>query len=609
MPRDGSGVYTRPPGTDAVADTTIESAKYNTNVADVEADLNAPRPIVAGGTAATSADNALTSLSAEKAKQVVSNWDTAPWRAGSFYAATSAAGVAPVAGHAFAGIAYYANSSDLVLQATDLTNPGSPTQYVRTQTAGVWNAWIAAGGSSVAPGLALVGDYTFDTTVTFPPGSGQVRFNNATQNSTTELFFSHLTATGIDVTTALPLTILNGSEITIRDKATPTKYKIFTATAATVLSSGDFRVTATFKSGGTDLTASPVQASTTGQAVRYDIAQTLTSAQKALARANIDALKKNYILNGAMQISQENGVTAGTANGYYAADQWSLSNGSSGTLSVAQVASPTPAGSPNRLRGTVTVADAAVAATDFVVLRQAIEGLRVADLRSGSAAAKTITIQFGVKAPAGTYSVILQNSTPRAYVAEYVIAAGEANTDVVKSVTIQLDTTGTWATDNTIGLLLYWGLMCGTTYQTPAGTWVAGNFLGSSNQFNFMGTINNVFELFDVGLYEGAVAPSFQVPDYASELALCRRYYSLPEFGVQNGSVAASANYGGSAPYPVPMRATPTVAFKVAITAPANATGTYIFASITANSTFIYLAALGAGSFQYYIQFSANARM
>ena len=65
MPRDGAtGIDTTPPGTAGVPDTTIESAKYNANVADVAADLNAARPIVAGGTGATSAAGALTALGA-----------------------------------------------------------------------------------------------------------------------------------------------------------------------------------------------------------------------------------------------------------------------------------------------------------------------------------------------------------------------------------------------------------------------------------------------------------------------------------------------------------------------------------------------------------------
>jgi hypothetical protein len=48
-------MYTYPPGTPGIPDTTIESAKYNGYIADVQQDLNLPRPIVAGGTGANSA--------------------------------------------------------------------------------------------------------------------------------------------------------------------------------------------------------------------------------------------------------------------------------------------------------------------------------------------------------------------------------------------------------------------------------------------------------------------------------------------------------------------------------------------------------------------------
>jgi hypothetical protein len=64
MPRNGSGVYTLPPGTEGIPDTTIESGKYNSFVGDVQTDFNAPRPIVAGGTGAASAAGALTALGA-----------------------------------------------------------------------------------------------------------------------------------------------------------------------------------------------------------------------------------------------------------------------------------------------------------------------------------------------------------------------------------------------------------------------------------------------------------------------------------------------------------------------------------------------------------------
>src|SRR4029077_21032044 len=56
------------------------------------------------------------------------------------------------------------------------------------------------------------------------------------------------------------------------------------------------------------------------QVVRYDVAQSLTSTQQAQARANIGSLKKNYIINGAMMVSQENGATTGTVSGYFPVD-------------------------------------------------------------------------------------------------------------------------------------------------------------------------------------------------------------------------------------------------------------------------------------------------
>ena len=57
MPRVAD-IYSRPAGIDAIPNQTIESVDYNINVADVEADLNLPRPIVAGGTGASTASGA-----------------------------------------------------------------------------------------------------------------------------------------------------------------------------------------------------------------------------------------------------------------------------------------------------------------------------------------------------------------------------------------------------------------------------------------------------------------------------------------------------------------------------------------------------------------------
>jgi hypothetical protein len=363
---------------------------------------------------------------------------------------------------------------------------------------------------------------------------------------------------------------------------------------------------------GDNDTSVATTAFTAARGVRNDILQTLTAAEKSRARANIDVLKKNYMINGAMMVSQENGSTAGTVIDYYPVDQFRLNDGNSGARTVAQVASRTPGGSPNRVRITVTTADAAVAAGDYSQFVTAIEGYRTADLNFGSAAAKTIILQFGVKAPAGTYCVGIRNhAINRTYIGEYVISAGEANIDVIKSVTIPGDQTGTWTVDNTRGLYIDWCLMVGTTSQTPAGVWTAGNFLGSANQFNFMGTAGNVFELFDVGLYEGSVAPTFQVPDYASELQTCQRYYEPIQFPNGLGQLFASwlltsTFYYHYWQFHVAKRAVPTFGLGASATW-TNAPTVYpTFDGVMFNNgtTFFYLS--GAGNT---IAAAANARL
>ena len=62
MSRSIGGVYSLPPGSAAVDNTIIDPVIYNALLSDLEADLNIPRPIVAGGTGAASADGALTAL-------------------------------------------------------------------------------------------------------------------------------------------------------------------------------------------------------------------------------------------------------------------------------------------------------------------------------------------------------------------------------------------------------------------------------------------------------------------------------------------------------------------------------------------------------------------
>ena len=143
MPRNGSGIYAQP-FDDVDADTTIESAVYNGFTHDVETDLNQPRPIIAGGTGASSADQALDNLGAEKASQVVTNYDSHVWITGSFE--SNAATGSPVAGRAYLGkVVVNADSNYIVVEAHDITDTTTPGRvYIREKRAGVWSAWALA---------------------------------------------------------------------------------------------------------------------------------------------------------------------------------------------------------------------------------------------------------------------------------------------------------------------------------------------------------------------------------------------------------------------------------------------------------------------------------
>lgn len=288
---------------------------------------------------------------------------------------------------------------------------------------------------------------------------------------------------------------------------------------------------------GNDPTFAATIANALGLRLRIDAAQALSSAQKVQALTNLGANElwrpSNRIINGCMRWSQ----VYGTANidhttvSIYNLDQWmtNLSTTPGGTMRVNQIASPTPGGSPNRMRLTAQVADASIAAGDYYSFRQPIEGQMIADARFGSAAAKQLIFRFGVKSSlAGTFGLFALNSAVnRTWLGSFTIAAGEINTDVVKSVLIPGDVTGTWATDTTLGLWIGFSIAGGSTVQGVAG-WQAGNFRAIAGQTNFMGTAAATLEFFDVALYVDhlglGIVPPYVLPDFHQEEHRIFRY-------------------------------------------------------------------------------------
>ena len=270
--------------------------------------------------------------------------------------------------------------------------------------------------------------------------------------------------------------------------------------------------------------------------VRYDAAQALTAAQQLQARSNIaaapfDAMAYGGLqINGGFQVSQELGTTGRTTSGYIC-DGWQL--GMAGTMAATafQNANPSLPGFSHWLAMTITGVQASLGTGDYCQIFQPIEGYRTSRLAWGTANAQPITIGFWTAhTPAGLYTGSIRNkATNRAYAFTYthaIAASWQYNT-----VTIPGDTTGTWATDNTIGLYLTFVMAAGSSFTAPsANTWLAGNYAAAPGQINGVATMSNGFCLTGVSVHPGSQAPSaaqsaFIARPFDQELQTCKRYY------------------------------------------------------------------------------------
>jgi hypothetical protein len=157
MSRDGTGTYNLP-FPPVVSGTPISSTVYNGFTNDIAQDLNTARPILYGGTGASSADGALAAMGGQKAGQVVTNYDSMVWIAGSFYSAAGATS-APTA-NAASGIVYMADSSNIVVEARDQV---TGILYLRRKVAGVWGAWSFDNVLQVAGRQTTTGGFRFTT--------------------------------------------------------------------------------------------------------------------------------------------------------------------------------------------------------------------------------------------------------------------------------------------------------------------------------------------------------------------------------------------------------------------------------------------------------------
>ena len=285
---------------------------------------------------------------------------------------------------------------------------------------------------------------------------------------------------------------------------------------------------------------------------------------------------KNRIINGDMRIDQRNAgsaVTINTTAKTYIVDRWHANGQSSDGVFTVQQSTTAPTGFTNSLLTTVTTEEGYIGPDQYYLLCQRIEGYNVADLGFGSATAKTVTLSFWVRSSlTGTFSGSLENSAEnRSYPYTYSISA--ADTWEQKTITISGDTSGTWVTNNGIGLFVWFDLGCGSNKRGTAGSWTGSNLYGATGATSLIGTNGATFYITGVQLEAGTVATPFERRSYGQELSLCQRYYWKTYL---NNTVAGSVSQPGAFmitvpftgnsvrlthPFKVQMRAAPTFTF------------------------------------------------
>jgi hypothetical protein len=282
---------------------------------------------------------------------------------------------------------------------------------------------------------------------------------------------------------------------------------------------------------------------------------------------------KNRLINGDMRIDQRNNGASVTLTGgnTYPVDRFvGQNNNSNSAVVTSQQSTTVPTGFKNSVVATVTTGGA-VAASDRTFLAQFIEGYNIADLGFGTASASTVTLSFWVRSSVtGTFGGSLSNSAVnRAYPFTYTISA--ANTWEQKSVTVAGDTSGTWLTDNGVGLRVYFALGVGTDRQGTAGVWGSADYRSATGATNIVTTTGATFYITGVQLEKGSTATSFDYRPYGTELMLCERYYQViqntgagtglaPQDGgfIQLAAFDTTSAYGGIV-FQQTMRASPTI--------------------------------------------------
>ena len=290
------------------------------------------------------------------------------------------------------------------------------------------------------------------------------------------------------------------------------------------------------------------------------------------ARTNASAspaVGRNIIQNGAMNVAQRSASVTGlgASAGYFTCDRWKLNfaGSTAGRLTMSQTSDGPNGISANCIKLDCTTADTSIAAGEFAILQQLIEGQNLQRLGKGVAGAKQITVSFYVKGSRASTQVcnLYEGDNNRHIGATFSVTTDWTRVEITFPAD-EDDGSSPLADDNTVSIYFQIWLHAGSNYtggtiQTTWANYVA-NTTAAGLDSLFSSTDNNLF-VTGVQMEVGPVATEFEQEDISTTLQKCQRYFETGKAGATgNHPTADTGFFGGVVHYKVDKRAAATLA-------------------------------------------------
>ena len=263
--------------------------------------------------------------------------------------------------------------------------------------------------------------------------------------------------------------------------------------------------------------------------------------------------RRNILINGDYGIYQRaQQVTGiGASSGYFTADRWHIDTGNSAgrlTATAGTESAPAESNVTISLKLDCTTADTSIAATEYLILNQKIEGQNVQHIKKGTSGAKQLTASFWVKSESTSHTFVVELydvDNTRHVAKTFAVTSSWSKIEL----TFPADTTGAFGNDANNSLVMNIWLHAGSNFTsgTLASTWAsvtAANRAAGINSF-YSSTSNELY-ITAVQLEVGDVATEFEILSRGERDALCHRYYLEQSYSVEDPAATAGSQYAHS---------------------------------------------------------------